>query len=172
MKTWIIADTHLGHEELSELAGRPADFTSQILHAIARHVSDHDTLIHLGDVCFGQDSRWVYELTMKMPLAQRILVRGNHDKKSTHFYLQHGFNFVCDSFESTYYGKRLRFSHAPESRCPGVDYQLHGHTHGNAHRDEEHAPFYDPAYHIEVALEKTGYKPLLLEHILKEHKAI
>lgn len=167
MKTWVITDTHLGHDKLVELAGRPADFTDQILHSLGKHVEGKDLLIHLGDVCIGQDSEWVYRLAMKMPLAHRVLVRGNHDKKSDKFYLEHGFDFICDAFEGTYFGKRIRFAHQPEERHPGIDYQLHGHTHGNAHRDEEHAPFYDPSYHIEVALEKTGYKPLLLEHILK-----
>lgn len=164
MKVWIITDTHLGHKKLIEW-GRPVDFEQQITSSLRREVKSEDLLIHLGDVAIGHDEE--NNLLITSVPCKKILVKGNHDSKSNSWYLGHGWDFVCHSFMDVLWGKRVKFAHAPEPIEEDIDLQLHGHSHGDAHRDEEFCPFYSPEYHKEVALEKTGYRPILLESLLK-----
>lgn len=169
MKIWIITDTHFGHMKLSEVFKvRPDGFTEVILENLKGLLQPGDSLIHLGDFCIGRDAEWMDRFVAVTPGVCRTLVRGNHDSKSDDWYLKNGFCFVCYSFKKKVNGKMIKFAHKPEPKEEGVDFQLHGHSHGNAHRDEEHCNFYDPSYHLEVALEKTGYYPLLLETIVNK----
>lgn len=169
MNTWVISDTHLNHRKLEEF-GRPKDFEELILKNLRNKFAPGDTLIHLGDVCIGNDEMWMNRFTKALPIDVRlILVRGNHDHKSDKWYVEHGFDFVCDQFIGTYFGKRILFSHEPQIPDNAkIDWNIHGHTHGNTHRDMESGAFYDATfYHKEVALELNGYRVVSVKEILK-----
>src|SRR3990172_12754698 len=97
MRTFLLTDTHLGHEKVKEYCNRPDDFNERILRGL-KQISPGDTLIHLGDFCMGKDQYW-HEMFMKeLPGVKRILVRGNHDRKSNSWYMRNGWDFVCDDF--------------------------------------------------------------------------
>jgi len=168
MKIWIITDTHLGHAKMVELCGRPADHSERILSNLAA-MPDDGVLIHLGDICIGNDDKWNSALLDALPTNfKAVLVRGNHDKKSDAWYYQRGWDFVCEMLSNTYFGKQILFSHVPLEKAGSHDINIHGHFHNSGHRlDEATRRWYDPSYHRKLALEETDYRPILLEAFLK-----
>jgi calcineurin-like phosphoesterase family protein len=169
MKIWIITDTHLGHGRMVELCGRPADHSERILSNLAA-MPDDGVLIHLGDVCMGNDDKWNAALLDALPTNfKAVLVRGNHDHKSDSWYYQRGWDFVCEMLSNTYFGKQILFSHAPLEKAGLHDINIHGHLHNSEHRlDEATRRWYDPGYHRKLALEETDYRPVLLETFLQQ----
>lgn len=177
MTVWLTSDTHFNHRKLEEY-GRPKGFEELILQGL-RRLPEGSVLVHLGDFCIGEEEK-SHQLFMEatQQCSRRILVRGNHDGKSNNWYLSHGWDFVCREFVDKYFGKRILFKHIPVPKkvkpnhleagfkAPVINFQVHGHTHGDTHRDTEVMEFYKPWYHVEVALEKTDYKPVKLEDIL------
>ncbi len=157
-KIWLVADTHFNHAKMVEY-GRPADFEVRLWDNL-KVVQDGDILIHLGDFCIGND-RENHERFMREVKGKKVLVRGNHDKKSDSWLYKAGWDFVCKEFKSRYFGIKCTFTHIPIPRNETA-YNFHGHTHGDAHRDEEFCNYYDKSFHKEVAMELTGYRPILL----------
>lgn len=180
MNYWLISDTHFNHSKLEEWGGRTGDWQEQMLKGI-KEIPHGDILIHLGDICIGNDEEVHQELFKATvgPIAENgdcrlvktILVRGNHDKKSIPWYMQHGFDFVCDQIGLEYHGVDILLSHRPMP--PDTwrwRYNIHGHTHGNMHRAEEYTAWYDAKnHHIDISPELVGYKPLRLDTLMKSH---
>ena len=161
-KYWIITDTHFGHKNLISLGHRPEDFEQRILNNISI-IREEDTLIHLGDISMKHakenNSLFINALPAK---TKKILCIGNHDNKSTSWYMNNGWDFACRTFTIKLYNRKILFSHIPKHVThPYVN--IHGHTHGNQHRGEL------LPNGIEIALEKTGYKPLDLEKLLVDN---
>lgn len=167
-KIWIITDTHFNHRKFIDMGQRPADFEARILTKLTANIRDEDIVIHLGDFCIGHDELWHREFMKSCGNARKYLILGNHDNKSASWYYDHGWDLVVHGMMMKVNGKSVFLTHKPSERYIG-NVNLHGHTHGNVHRDEEHAAFYDPAYHVEVALEnkKIGYGPVLLTSLIK-----
>lgn len=165
---YLTTDTHFNHYKLVEVfKERPSDFEQRIVRGLKELPSDC-TLIHLGDLSMGdRELGQQYWDNATGHIKNKILILGNHDKTANWFY-ERGWSFVCNQFVLHQFGKVLLFSHEPQDRknfsCTSLN--IHGHTHGNTHRDEDLTDIYDPAYHIEIALEKTNYKPVLLNEKL------
>jgi len=166
MKIYAISDTHFGHDRLQHMgAGRPADFGERILENLVK--TKGDLLIHCGDFCIGEDQ--FHATAFQYATAgfkRRILVRGNHDKKSDSWYLDNGFDFVCERFVNTYFGKKVLFTHIPVLKTDEYDFNVHGHLHGGQHRAESHAEFYDRTWHKDLAPEIHKYAPVNIERLL------
>ncbi len=129
MKVFIISDTHLNHENIATYCDRPVNFTDMIIKRWNQRVTWEDTVIHLGDVCIGH--RGLVENQIRSLNGRKILVRGNHDRKSScSWWMDHGFDFACD-------GMRFRncwLTHEPDtSRAGGCDLNIHGHLHNIWH---------------------------------------
>lgn len=141
MNYWVIADTHFGHERMHKECERPDDFETRILANVERVVQKNDVLIHLGDVCIGQDAHWNLALHCGCD-GNQWLIRGNHDKKSVPWYLDHGWDCVVDEMTLNMFGKTIILSHAPVSlngraaRC-GEAVNVHGHHHNTRHHPED-----------------------------------
>lgn len=168
MNYWIISDTHFSHRKLDEWGGRSGNWEEKIWRDIAA-IPTGDVLIHLGDICIGNDEE-VHQ-TLKGSDCKRILVRGNHDKKSYNWYLEHGWDFVCDGLELLYMGHYLHLTHRPARPQGNTTWNIHGHTHGNMHRSEEYNDFYSKEYHLDISPELVGYTPLRLDTFLKQLKS-
>lgn len=147
---YIITDTHLGHENMKHLCNRPDDFTEQIFSNLS--ILEHnDTLIHLGDVAWGDVMlRRFLDLPFK-----KILVRGNHDQKSTFSYMNDGFDFVCNTFTAKMEGLDILFSHHPQY-FHHHDINIHGHMHNLSREDFS-------CTHLPLSLENMNYKPIKLD---------
>ena len=148
---YLITDTHLGHQNMLKSCGRPARFTNLILDSCRKMVRSNDMLIHLGDVAWNEEELMRF---MKLP-GHKVLVRGNHDKKSTAYYMDAGFALVVDSMTMTLQGIRMLFLHA-SLYGHTADINIHGHQHDLHYEDVFHR--YWP-----LALEHMGYKPLPLD---------
>lgn len=162
MKYWIITDTHFGHTKLREF-GRPANFDSVILQNIFTLVNSDDVLIHLGDFCIGDDMAWHVKFMSCAP-SKKWLIKGNHDKKSNTWYLNNGWNFVGDWMGLEMFGKKIFFSHKPMMDV-GYDINIHGHFHNSQHHTDEFKEILTEKHKL-LALEKTDYKPVLLEQFI------
>ena len=168
MNYWIISDTHFSHTKLEEWGQRSGDWQEQLWQGL-REIPDGDTLIHLGDICIGDDAEVHEGILANTGLIQKILVRGNHDNKTLTWYAKR-WDFVCDSFELIYNGHYLYFSHRPQPEMGHFTRNIHGHTHGGMHHSEEFVSWYLPEYHLDVSPELMGYKPLRLDTLIQKEK--
>lgn len=162
MKIWVTTDTHFNHQKLIEMGVRPPDFEEQIKENLMNLVAKDDLLIHLGDICIGKEktsSNWFKQNL----LCRTVLVRGNHDHKSTNFYLDNGWDFCCTRFDLTIFGKRFAFTHSPIPWDGFFEINLHGHLHNCSHRNDK-----VNGYNHLVSLERNNYLPELLESFVKK----
>ena len=97
---------------------------------------------------------------------RKVLVRGNHDKNTDLWYMNHGWDFVCNSFTTQAFGHKLIFSHVAVPHDIRYDFNIHGHSHGNDHRDEDLKAPYVKWWNIDVAPELYGWSPIKLENLL------
>ncbi len=161
-----------------EYCGRPKNHSELILENLAV-IEPYDTLIHLGDICIGNDATWHKKFFGSIPRnVKTILVLGNHDKKGNTWYLNHGWDIVCDEFKMNFLGQYITFSHIPVPHVQNLN--IHGHFHNNLHRLQA-GNFVTPGEedrnmvtlasmndnHKLLAIEYTDYKPVLLESFIK-----
>lgn len=162
---YVISDTHFNHKNIIQYENRPfADVEEMNKTMIARWnsvVKPEDTVIHLGDVGLGS------EASLKEIIPQlngtKILIKGNHDRKSNHFFLCCGFSAVYHTMVINYQGKVIFFSHCPESRRgDGNKYDIHlfGHVHSKG--------FLEDVYRNGACMcvERWNYYPISLDAIL------
>lgn len=188
MKTWIITDTHFGHEAMHGFCQRPHNFEELILIACKRMVKEEDVIIHLGDVSMGEDVYW-HELFVKSVPGKKWLIKGNHDDKSNTWYLDRGWDFVGAKFQDRFFGKNILFSHTPVRYTEensslwitnSFDLNIHGHFHNSTHRLKDRVWTNTPndirdktladiltTRHKLLAIEYTNYEPVLLERFIK-----
>ena len=153
-KYWVTTDTHFGHDALMRLCGRPRGFSEKILNGFSV-VKESDVFIHLGDICIGHDGDWHRKISAALPRgAKRWLVRGNHDRKSTGWYLSHGWDVVCEYLAMNIFGSNVVLSHKPVADH-GFDINIHGHFHNS-----------DRSRHEEClsAISGDKHRLLFLEH--------
>ena len=85
---WLVSDTHFNHSKILEFTqgGRSIrpfsnvdEMNQTMLDNWANTVKPQDTVIHLGDVLFGENKvEWLEANFAKLPGKKR-LVLGNHD---------------------------------------------------------------------------------------------
>ena len=135
MKFWVITDTHFGHEKIKDYCDRPLGCEVMILENLKTTVKPDDVLIHLGDVAWYRDAYWNGILS-DYAVCKKWLVRGNHDKKSSAWYLRHGWDCAVDRISLKMYGKDIAFTHKPIAD-DGYDVNTHGHLHNKSFRHHE-----------------------------------
>ena len=164
MKIFIISDTHFGHKMLVEKGYREKYYEYKINTNLLK-LNKEDLLIHLGDVCIGNDEE-NHNVFIKPLKCKKILVKGNHDRKSNNFYLNNGWDFVCHKFSDKFFGKYVLFSHKPKED-DGYDLNLFGHFHDSFHhlKDKELVDILTDKHRL-IAIENAKYKPVLLESII------
>jgi calcineurin-like phosphoesterase family protein len=164
-KIWVVSDTHFAHTKLEEWGGRSGDWQDKLWAGIEA-IPSNDILIHLGDICIGDDLE--VHARIRELCCRTILIRGNHDKKSVSWYLNHGWDMVMDGMELLFHGNYLHLTHRPARPQGNTTWNIHGHTHGNLHRSEESRDYYSPKYHIDISPEIVGYVPIRLDSLLKK----
>lgn len=157
-KIFLIADTHFGSDAIRRYENRPfataAEMDEELIRRWNAVVAPEDTVVHLGD--FGAQG---HEGEILARLSGRvILVKGNHDTKSSAYYRACGFAEVYDL--PVLWGGFWLLSHEPLYVNTNMPYaNLFGHVHGNPQfRD------FSPQ-HFCVCVERTGYAPISLEEI-------
>ncbi len=170
MRVFVISDTHFNHKKLIDW-GRPEDFETRILKSLSQHKGD--LLIHCGDFSIGNDiENMKLFMEASKGFKRKILIKGNHDNHSDNWYLERGFDFVCNVFYGEYFGKKIIFSHYPIYKDEinfsvyyPPDINIHGHLHGNGHRRNEFLQI-DNSFNYDIAPDIHDYKVLNLEDLL------
>lgn len=161
-KVWLITDMHINHENIKRFCNRPDDYVDQIKASWKEKVSDNDIVIDLGDVIFKQAST-LSEHIADLP-GLKVLIMGNHDHYNYTWYMNQGYDFVCDGFNWF----PIAFSHHPLVKLPDkCSINIHGHLHNNPY-DNPYDWFKQEDWHVLLALEHEGYGPILLEDFLKK----
>lgn len=151
----IIADTHMGHENIRRYCNRPDNFEEIVIENWRTAVKPEDVVIHLGDLVF--DENWLRK--METLPGRKILLRGNHDRLPMEKYLEYGW-LPMESMVLKLAGLRIVFSHRP-MLGHAYDVNIHGHQHDLHVLD-------DSRLYLPVALEHTRYAPVpLTEAFLK-----
>ena len=166
---WLLADTHLNHDNIKTYCQRPEDFTQRLDRNVHATVKPGDTLIHLGDVGVGKPEGFM-ALVAKWP-GYKVLVRGNHDSHSCQWYVDHGFHAAVDAMVY----RSCWLTHHPwtDPLPKGTDLNLHGHLHNIwsgflAHDPSQVDEFYEVykagklprEYNRLFAVEYTDYRPV------------
>ncbi len=153
---YLITDTHLGHRGMCRTCGRPVNFSEMICHYWRDMVRPDDTVIHLGDVAWNDD--WLRRVK-RLP-GHKILVRGNHDKKSDEAYRDAGFETVVTSLRRDFGPVSVLFTHEPcydtDLTHPKIIWNIHGHNH-DLHREEMRQ------FRLPLSLEHMGYRPIAVD---------
>lgn len=166
-KIHILPDTHWRHAHLVENGSRPEDFTNTIIENWDKLVGEDDTVIHLGDVLFGDHKEILRDILDARP-GYKILVRGNHDSKTPEWYLDHGFCLVTDGILLN----SVFFSHEPVHPLPPwIKYNIHGHLHKDNHR-EMPSWYHESRWRYILAEVETTLGPLELNEFIETHNMI
>lgn len=160
MKYWVISDTHFSHELMKE--HRPADYEARIAKSLLS-LQEGDILFHLGDICIGNDEE-NHKRYIQPIKARKVLVRGNHDKKSDDWYYSHGWDAVCHTMTLERWGQRILLSHIPRPDLGYFTVNVHGHLHNRLHRNEAVGP-----KNVLISLEQQGYNAQSLESVISTY---
>lgn len=147
-KEWLIADTHFDHENIGVYCDRPNGWMDKIVRNWQQIIKPEDTVIHLGDVQVGRGHN-LANLMSSLP-GTKVLIIGNHDTKSSLWYMRNGFAFAADAF--AYKGTTLTH-HPAEQLFVGTDVNIHGHVHNT---------FWEPKQPFQrlLAIEHVDYRPV------------
>ena len=153
---YLIGDTHFYHKNIVKYCDRPENFNELIWENLCK-LKKGDILIHLGDICFGKDNE-VHDRLSKYPF-HKILIKGNHDKKTNTWYLNHGWDSVYKEFIIELRGQFVVFTHAPVKLESPITLNIHGHLH-------QRFELVEPGHRL-FSLEANNYKPVNLTEFLK-----
>ena len=157
--TFLIADTHFGHEAIIRYERRPfADAAEMDTHLLANWnaaVAQDDLVYMLGDFALASAER--VRALLHALHGRKLLILGNHDRKHPAAWWQDaGFHWV--SPYPILAEENLLLSHEPLYVNANMPYaNIFGHVHGNpAYKDAS-------GQHVCVSCERIGYTPLALE---------
>ena len=167
---WLISDTHFNHSKILEFTqgGRSIrpfsnvdEMNQTMLDNWANTVKPQDTVIHLGDVLFGENKvEWLEANFAKLPGKKR-LVLGNHDNPK---HLAPFFKDIQMWIDMS--DKGFLFSHTPQHPSTlaeshrfgtGKVLNVHGHIHTN--------PSPEGPYKC-VCVEQINFTPLDIEELV------
>jgi calcineurin-like phosphoesterase family protein len=164
---WLISDTHLGHSnilnfETDGVKVRPEfDNVDQMNDCIMDNLNDMvkpgDILYHLGDVYFNHSkAKKALGHFKALPFKKRLIL-GNHDNGTDPVLLD---IFGKISMWRIFREYNCCLTHVPihKESFRKFGYNVHGHIHEK--------PSYGLEY-INVCVEKTGYKPVAIEEVMK-----
>jgi len=167
MKRFVIADLHLGHENIIKYCNRPfkdvAHMNETILNNWNTVVSNDDLVYVLGDFSMKFDQEKTKAILNRLN-GRKILVMGNHDTRKPLWYLEAGFEQATRKPIMVEPGVILM--HEPFND-PGEYVQfaykyIFGHIHNKEHEMEKFGNCKC------VSVERINYKPIDLDKLLKE----
>lgn len=165
--TWIVSDTHWGHENIIKFCRRPVDHEDAMIQEWQDAVPADGVVLHLGDLSYTNNGMFRHLISKKLP-GSKYLIKGNHDSQRPIFYRDSGFT-VIKPFEMRYGSHIVSFSHYPlklSARVGPNRVHVHGHIHNNGYGGKG-APFTPfAAGQINVSVEQTHYRPVNLKELL------
>ena len=161
---YVVSDMHLYHDNIRNFTDRPENHNELIIKNWKATIKPDDIVYNLGDVFFGNAD--FKSIISDLP-GRKILIQGNHDRKSLNWYMEHGFDFACQSVVSD----GILFSHRPMAIPRGVRWNVHGHFHtAPAIRWERDLMKLLTDKHRIFIIEHPfiGYKPIKLDKFLSQ----
>lgn len=164
---YFISDTHFCHNNIIKYCNRNFKDTNEMNETIISNwnniISKDDIVYHLGDFCLSNDIE-IQNIFNRLN-GNKILIRGNHDRKSVKFYENMGFKvlthapIILDEY-------KLMLSHIPlpDTKIKSGYINLHGHIH-NKKINEDYPKNYSDSKHINLSVDVTNYKPISLNEI-------
>ena len=156
---WVGTDFHLWSAKLN--AQHPFVSTSKLGRLSTNYATDiqvGDIFIYLGDLCDPEvtDIKKLRDFIQSIQ-GYKVLCKGNHDTQEDAFYLDIGFDDVCDVCQIG----DLIFSHFPMKIAPTM-INIHGHDHNKKRSNlgYQYINAYDE-HHLEY--------PQLVEDLLKKN---
>jgi calcineurin-like phosphoesterase family protein len=186
--TWVVSDTHFGHENIVGFCFRPEDHEQVMIAQWRKVVPDDATVIHLGDICYGHNggnTRFRRLTSKELTGKRKLLIKGNHDNQSYSFYRDCGFKLSRPFKLALDYSGRVvdpmiagpragighivSFAHYPwsveeDGEQQSWDWRVHGHIHNNGYTRDGFVPFL--RNHINISVEQTRYTPVNLKLLL------
>lgn len=172
--TWIISDTHWGHDNIVGFSHRPTDHDQVMMEEWARTVPEDGTVLHLGDLSWNNNARFKNLIAPQLTGERKLLILGNHDKSRFSFYRGSGFQIVkpfgikYGSLSTT----NVTFSHYPWDYRDGPlednHIHVHGHIHNNGYVFRRDNSLFTPFVRnqINMSVEQTKYRPVRLDLLL------
>lgn len=173
-RTWIYSDPHFYHEGICRFTNydgtpvRPWNDATQMTEDMIlwynEMVQPEDRVYILGDVAFT--NRNMQRVVPRL-MGRKILVPGNHEPTKMRQYFD-----LFDDVRGYVVKKGFIMSHIPlHPDCMGRWLlNIHGHLHNNTvkatgtHPDLE----YEDKRYFNACVERTNFRPILLDDILKE----
>ena len=131
-KLFLTADTHFGHTNIIKYENRPFADANAMDALIIKNwnnvVSKNDKIIVAGDVSFHNKEK-TSEIIQQLN-GKKILVKGNHDKRNTQWWMDVGFDEVSDY--PIIYKEWFIIQHEPPTYINDAMpfFWLYGHVHG------------------------------------------
>lgn len=180
--TWVVSDTHFGHDNIVGYCLRPEDHEVAMLAEWRAEVPDDATVLHLGDLCWKGNAYFKHIIAKELTGSRKLLIKGNHDRARDKLYKQAGFRLARPfalKLAETYSGLRVSefgtytvsFSHYPWSEEDdgtmfGTDWRIHGHIHNSGYTDKSRPYVPYLKNHINMSVEQTHYRPVNLKLLL------
>ena len=170
-RVFIFADSHFNHDKIRKYCNRPFKNIDLMNKTLIKNwnslINEKDLVIILGDFILDYGgSKSVKDILKQLNKSTRILVKGNHDRKTYSYYRDNGIDFVCERFEWKYAGKKILFIHDPnkvrKTEYKYYDLVIHGHTHQN---DFTKYNSRSKIHFINMSCDKTNYRPVFLNSI-------
>lgn len=163
-KIFIISDTHFNHRNIIHYCDRPFTNTSEMNETLISNwnsiVKDEDFVFHLGDVGLpnkpGDEWNSLEHIFSRLK-GNKILILGNHDRKSAAYYKSLGFSKVYQGHLKI--NEELWLSHMPLNNLKPNVINIHGHIHDQVLELS--------SKYINVSVEVINYTPIELSTLLK-----
>lgn len=173
-KTWVYSDPHFGHKNILNFTVddegtrlRPLwdninDMNHDMIKWYNEIVDDEDRVYILGDVAFS--NRVIQEVVPQLK-GRKCLVPGNHEPPKMRQWFH-----LYDDVRGYVQRNGFIMSHIPIH--PGSlgrwGLNIHGHTHANVVTMEEKGRQVPDIRYYSVCVERTDFRPKMLDDILKE----
>lgn len=168
LDTWIVSDTHFGHNNIIRYCNRPEDHDELMVANWNAAVSDGEDVLHLGDLIFRSSQSVSYIRHLN---GRKFLIKGNHDKQKDVWYEDQGFHIAPQKMFFNWNGKQVLFTHRPEIEFMDWSINIHGHIHNNGYHVEYDGVMDLARDYRNVSVEVMDYKPARLRDILEVSSA-
>ena len=170
---YFISDTHFYHTNIIRYCNRPFKNIEEMNETIINNwnsiVTNHDIIYHLGDFCLSSDEE-IKNIFNRLN-GNKILIRGNHDRKPVKFYENLGFKVLTHApIILNEYQLMLSHVRLPNTKIPDGYINLHGHIHNKKINDDNITNIYSESKHINLSVDVTNFKPISLDKIMEKIK--
>jgi len=171
---FYISDTHLGHENIIRLSGRPfksiAEMDKTLIENWNSAVKSSDDVYIVGDLIHRANNPENY---LKRLNGILHLVKGNHDKFIKNRALLKYFDSVDDIKFVQDGENQVVLFHYPMAEWPGYyrnSIHLYGHIHNNENEASKIMGSLKNCYNVGADMPYMGFTPRTLEYIQKNCK--